>query len=60
MGVTVPDDIPDCAWIPRDSLECFEEPQIVAKGDLIVVTGKLKTTQPFKWIEVDFKVHVEF
>ena len=60
MGVTISDDVPDCAWIPRSSLIPDPESLILKTDpcDSTRFTGTflLIPTEPFRWIETSFEV----
>jgi hypothetical protein len=55
---SIPADLPDCAWIPRDSVEFefFNEttPQDAEKG-LMKAGMRATFTEPFRWIELNYK-----
>lgn len=52
-GFTVPDDVPDCAWIPRDSAVRTVGP------DEFTVSIEAVCSVPFKLIEVEFTLSKE-
>lgn len=45
MGIAIPDEIPDCAWVPRDSVKM----DTVAKGETVAVVLTFK--EPWRWVE---------
>lgn len=61
-GFTIPAEIPDVAWIPRDSIkfEVFNHttPADVAKG-LMKGGMRYRFTEPFRWVAVDFAITPE-
>lgn len=53
MGVkTIPEHIPDCAWVPRSALE-WKYRAVSASGDQLSLDMTLAIHEPFKWVEVN-------
>ena len=50
--VKIPDDIPDCAWVPRSSLSICPEGATVDKKNGIL-TMPIQFTVPFKSISIE-------
>ena len=51
MNVPVPDDIPDCGWVPRSAI-VFESGSVDDDGFKMDVSF----TEPFKWFKFTFVV----
>lgn len=48
MGADISGDIPDCAWVPRDSVE-IGEVKARADGEVMSVTINAKINAPWQW-----------
>lgn len=57
MGATLPEGIPDCAWVPRDSvtwslaIDVSPNPPPPERGK-ISVPLMILFNKPFKWVEI--------
>lgn len=57
-GINVPLNIPDCAWVPRDSLQ-IGEPRTRVEGDRGIITIDFVYREPFRWLELEFTISKE-
>lgn len=59
-GATIPDNIPDCGWVPRSALtisrvvhvDPARVPEDMGAGALPNIELVTSTTEPFRWIEI--------
>ena len=51
MGITVPDDVPDCGWIPRHAIK-YGEIGVDIEGTTMVANVGVAISEPFRWINV--------
>lgn len=54
-GYSVPENIPDCAWVPRSSVRVNND-EVSAHTDpgdpsIVHVSVSVEFTEPFKWVE---------
>ena len=54
MGVAVPPDIPDCAWVPRSAIRIgpIEKSYVTEAGESRCTFG-VDFVEPFRWISLD-------
>jgi hypothetical protein len=52
-GVPVPDNIPDCGWIPREAWKWRVEDIVEISEGRGRATIVVKFTEPFRWAEVE-------
>ena len=58
-GIQIPQDIPDCGWVPRWAVVPIPGSAVVTekeKGCLLSVGFSLTTTVPFQWITMSCTV----
>jgi hypothetical protein len=56
IGMTLAETIPDCAWVPRDSI-LYSDPEVVPGEPKAIAIGlKVTFTVPFQFIEVTFSI----
>ena len=54
MGLVVPEEIPDVAWVPKDSVKIGEGRNTTWAGSgprVIKVSMSIRITEPFRWVE---------
>lgn len=57
-GISIPAEIPDCAWVPRSSMQYRLEP-LQADGDVLRMNAYVTFTQAFSWVEVPVLVEAK-
>lgn len=57
-GIEIPEDIPDCAWIPRGSMHLSLGEVVVDKDDPTKFNVRMEAefTEPFRWVEGKYTV----
>jgi hypothetical protein len=58
IGCNIPEKIPDCAWVPRSSIE-FGEPDVQIDGKCFDVTLTFAVSEPFRWAEYEFEIDLD-
>ncbi len=57
MGVAVPEDVPDCGWVPRASLRIGDVTSAsLGENGLPNLHISIEFTEPFRWVEVSGRV----
>ena len=53
VGINVPEEIPDCAWVPRTSLnlKLGDVSQDPSDPTVISVLTEMNFIEPFRWVE---------
>ncbi len=59
MGFSLPNEIPDCAWIHRHSMVPIPASTEASQdGDTFHFSTKFRFTEPFQWISVKWTIEV--
>lgn len=58
MGAEIPEDIPDCAWIPAYALQVIVHDVSLSEVELgkVTATFDLKINAPWQWFQVDVTI----
>lgn len=55
LGIRLPEDIPDVAWVPRIAL-VFKPGKGRVEGDKLLVDVGVEVLAPFRWVSVDLVI----
>jgi hypothetical protein len=55
IGLPIPDDVPDCAWIPRSAM-LIEVTEVTAENGILTTHLVTRFSEPFKWVSVTGEV----
>ena len=58
QGYPIPEDIPDCGWIPRGSMKMEKIEAKMVEG-VVKVNAILTFTEPFRWVQINLKLDKE-
>jgi hypothetical protein len=57
MGISLPEDIPDCAWVKRSALQLSLESIRDGSGDRnLILDFTVQFEQPLQWISMDLYI----
>lgn len=56
MGGTIPDTVPDCAWVHRKHMKVAFEPAEAGEGLEVHLNAIITFTAPMEWVTVPIRV----
>ena len=53
IGIAIPENIPDCAWIPRNAWHINYHHAAKISADRVTIAYTVNITEPFRWEEAN-------
>jgi hypothetical protein len=54
-GIQVPEEVPDCAWVPRNSFT-IRQTGCITKDGKALMRAEVVFLEPFRWLAATFEV----
>jgi hypothetical protein len=55
IGISVPDSVPDCGWIPRHAIK-YGDVGVDIGGTAVIANVAVTLSEPFRWINITVRL----